>query len=66
LAARRLRHEHDPEGLALSQDQWRTAVADVAAIYRALEAHGFELVSDTDRRAGMFDLPPPRTIEHQK
>jgi hypothetical protein len=50
----------DPEGQFLTEAEWKQASPHVSAIYRELEAHGFELVSDTDRRAGMFDYPTIR------
>ncbi len=62
LAARKKGlYDSDPEGLELTLEQCRSAVPHVAAIFRALEAHGYELVSDTDRKAGMFDYPTRTT-----
>jgi hypothetical protein len=55
LAAHKMGLEHDPQGLKLPADLWRQCMPEVAAIYRALEDQGCELVTDTDRRAGLFD-----------
>ena len=60
LTSRKLKLEDDPEGQNLDWAACRLAIPHVSAIYRALVAHGFELVSETDRRAGLFDGPSKR------